>query len=280
MTRAMGAWRTILVLGSLALAAVGAKAVAAPDPAPSWRWNVDYGEQRCSLVRLDQPARSTIFAVLTVPGSANWHARLIARRWPSGALANADRLTVTLQPGNIPLTAVGRRVEHTPSGEAMVMYLNVNPLDALPAARSVRVERGGETIMEIPLADTVEAVAAMRQCLNEVLHQWGIDPAIYARVREPLGGGRQISSVVSDADYPSSAIRANQSGEVVVRLTIGTDGRVSECAAVVSSGHAILDERTCTVFRQRLQMTPAIGMDGAPMAVPLTTAVRWILPRN
>jgi TonB family protein len=266
-----------MALGLLLILGETSPLAAATDPSPAWRWNVDYGDRRCSLIRVSDPRRAVIFAVQTIPGSANWNLRLIARRWPSGALRNLDGLTISLHPDGANLPGV-RRIENTPSGEAIVTYLLSNPLERLVASRSVRVQRGSETIVEIPLTDTARAVAAVRRCVTETLREWGIDSAIYDRVRDPLGGGQRIADVVSDADYPSSAIRDNHSGEVTVRLTIGPDGRVSECVPVVSSGHAILDERTCLVYRSRLRMTPAMGMDGKPMAVPLVTSVRWILP--
>jgi TonB family protein len=271
--------RFILTCSVLLAAAPAPAAPAgeAADPPAGWRWNVDYGDRQCSLIRMSDPARAPIFAVQTIPGSWNWNLRLIARRWPSGALRNLEELTISLQPDGTNLPGL-RRIERTASGEAIVTYLLSNPLEKLAAARSVRVQRGGENIMEIPLINTAEAVAALSRCLTETLREWGIDPAIYARVRDPLGGGQRISDVVSDADYPYGAIQNNLSGQVTVRLTIGVDGRVSDCVPVVSSGHAILDERTCLVYRNRLRMTPAIGMDGMPMAVPLVTSVRWILP--
>ena len=269
------AWR--LLLAGSALLTAPAAAAAADDPPHGWRWNVDYGDQRCSLIRLDEPAQSMILAVQTIPGSANYHLRLIARRWPSGVLGNPDGVRISLQPDGANLEGA-RRVQHTPSGQALVAYLRANPLDTLAESRSLRIERRGETVMEIPLADTAEAVAAFRRCTHDVLREWGVDPAVYARAREGLRPLQPIASVVTDRDYPIEAIRGNRSGEVVVRLTVDTNGRVSECVPVVSSGHEILDNRACEIYRARLRFSPAIGMDGAPMAMPLVVNLRWILP--
>jgi protein TonB len=49
--------------------------------------------------------------------------------------------------------------------------------------------------------------------------------------------------------YPRSAIDNNWEGEVVVRMTIGADGRIAALGIKTSSGHELLDRQALEMFR-------------------------------
>jgi TonB family protein len=84
-----------------------------------------------------------------------------------------------------------------------------------------------------------------------------------------------------DADsYPPAAIRAEEEGRTVARVLIGTDGRVSSCGIVTSSGSASLDEATCNVLVHRGSFEPARDRAGVAIRSTLEMPARWILPRN
>jgi protein TonB len=80
--------------------------------------------------------------------------------------------------------------------------------------------------------------------------------------------------------YPPAAQRAGAQGRVVARLTVGTDGRVSECSISTSSGNSDLDNTTCRIARSRVRYTPAKDDNGAPIASTQTLPVRWVLPED
>lgn len=78
--------------------------------------------------------------------------------------------------------------------------------------------------------------------------------------------------------YPNSAIQAQAQGRVVARLTVGPDGRVSNCQVTSSSGNDALDTTTCRIARSRVRYTPAKDENGNPIASTATLPVRWVLP--
>lgn len=80
--------------------------------------------------------------------------------------------------------------------------------------------------------------------------------------------------------YPPAAQRAGAQGRVVARLTIGTDGRVSDCSITSSSGNSDLDNTTCRIARSRVRYTPAKDDNGAPIASTANLPVRWVLPEE
>jgi periplasmic protein TonB len=66
----------------------------------------------------------------------------------------------------------------------------------------------------------------------------------------------------------------------VARLTIGTDGRVSDCSVTTSSGNSALDTTTCRIAKSRVRYTPAKDEAGRPIASGVTLPVRWVLPED
>lgn len=94
-----------------------------------------------------------------------------------------------------------------------------------------------------------------------------------APVKRVAAKGRR-GNTIGEEDYPSASLRAGEEGIVRVRFVIGTDGRVSECAVVESSGHPRLDQRSCEIIQRRWRFEPATE-DGKPVAETKTQNVRW-----
>ena len=83
------------------------------------------------------------------------------------------------------------------------------------------------------------------------------------------GGGlrqraRLIEGELSRRDYPPAARRAGIGGRVVVRIDVGTNGRVAACSIVQSSGNADLDETSCRLIKRRYRYEPARDAAGRP----------------
>lgn len=95
---------------------------------------------------------------------------------------------------------------------------------------------------------------------------------------EPARPRAELSSYVRQSDYPRSALRAGYEGSVRFRLTVATDGRVSNCQVTASSGASALDNATCSLMRRRARFTPARGFDGNPTTDVHYGRVIWRLP--
>ena len=77
-------------------------------------------------------------------------------------------------------------------------------------------------------------------------------------------------------DYPSRALRNQTGGTTSYRLTIDTDGRVSDCEITVSSGHVNLDQATCYAARTRARFTPAKDRNGKPAIGSYESYRQWV----
>ena len=78
-------------------------------------------------------------------------------------------------------------------------------------------------------------------------------------------------------DYPLSAIERDEQGSVIVRLTIGTNGRVSGCNVTSSSGSRTLDNATCQILQSRAKFTPARDNRGNLTTDTVSQRIRWVL---
>jgi len=79
-------------------------------------------------------------------------------------------------------------------------------------------------------------------------------------------------------NYPPAALRAHEEGLVVADLTIGTQGRVTDCK-ITESASASLDEQTCRIAVS----TPALfraarDSRGKPVVSHYTLRIRWQYP--
>jgi len=81
-------------------------------------------------------------------------------------------------------------------------------------------------------------------------------------------------------DYPSRALREEREGTSGFRVTVGPDGRVTDCQITSSSGHADLDAATCDNVRRRARFNPAMDGDGNPTTGSYSNRVRWVIPKD
>ncbi|MBV9930892.1 MAG: energy transducer TonB [Alphaproteobacteria bacterium] len=94
--------------------------------------------------------------------------------------------------------------------------------------------------------------------------------------REPAHPlGRGLVSLISTDDYPLAALRADEQGNVTVRLDIDAAGSVSACTVVQSSGSASLDAATCALLRERARFSPARDRRGRPVPDTYSQTVNW-----
>ena len=81
-------------------------------------------------------------------------------------------------------------------------------------------------------------------------------------------------------DYPSRALREEREGTSSFRVTVGPDGRVTDCQITSSSGHADLDQATCDNVRRRARFNPAKDGEGQPTTGSFSSRVRWVIPKD
>lgn len=102
-----------------------------------------------------------------------------------------------------------------------------------------------------------------------------------------VGGGQggvavskpvHISGAINNArDYPIPAggRDARRGTEVIVRVTVGVDGRARNCTIYRASPDPEADRITCQLVEDRLRFRPAMDARGNPVAAPFYWRQRW-----
>jgi protein TonB len=84
---------------------------------------------------------------------------------------------------------------------------------------------------------------------------------------------------VTTDDYPSRDLHQGHEGTTAFRVVVGSNGRVSACEIVRSSGHPGLDAATCKAVTARARFEPATDENGAKVVGTYSNSVRWQIPR-
>jgi protein TonB len=100
-----------------------------------------------------------------------------------------------------------------------------------------------------------------------------------SQASEAIPGTDRLRWITTE-DYPSTALRENAQGVVVIAATIGTDGKVRSCLVTQSSGNRLLDDTTCRLYMRRAHFTPARDADGNPTTAQRTDRFRWQIPNQ
>lgn len=94
-----------------------------------------------------------------------------------------------------------------------------------------------------------------------------------ARKAEKIAG-----DIRSTRDYPAKSQQERIGKRVVILLTVGTDGRVSDCRVWRASGVPEADAITCRLARERFRFRPATNADGVPVETTYGWEQRWFEP--
>ena len=97
---------------------------------------------------------------------------------------------------------------------------------------------------------------------------------------EPARANANLSSYISNDDYPPDAQRNGQQGTTGFRLEVGPNGRVTNCEITSSSGSRDLDSAVCRIMKSRAKFTPAHDSTGKAVSDSVSNRIRWVLPKE
>lgn len=245
---------------------------------PPGQWVVDYGTKRCSLARRTGGAGSPIVVLSSLYGNDQ----------PSLYVLEADDPPLDRIPGRVSIRVDGTvvsdeaRVTRQRASTGRVLRFSeagTSLMSRLAGASTLSIEAGGRSFLTLSLPGSAAAVEALDVCNDDLLQSWGIDVAARRALQRPPRRSSDFRSATS-SDYPVSAVRANEQGEVVIRVDIDERGFPTSCHVLASSGSAALDERSCQVTVRRSRFEPALDATGQPVAAPWIYSIRWFLPED
>jgi TonB family protein len=276
------------LISGLIFASAVAAAPAPPPPVPTTArpeaqtaraaWAIDYGSQRCSLIRTTEGADPLTFAIRLIPGHT-WPDLLLAKAdWHGSKIPNAAKVELVLAPAGSTFEAEPITVPlgKSPAGRIIQMSGRSGFLNALAAANRLDVRVRGEVALSIPLPGASKAIAALHDCNDALVTAWGIDLKAAAALAEPPRAV-DFEKWMNDSDYPTAAMAHKATGTVVARLAVDANGQVTDCAIVAGSGDADLDGAACRALKRNARFHPAIGADGRPVAAVSLQTIEFIM---
>lgn len=100
-------------------------------------------------------------------------------------------------------------------------------------------------------------------------------PPSLARAAVPSGLRRWSARI--QENYPSRAIRDETEGNVGVTVTVGSNGRVTDCRVSASSGSSVLDRAACQGMERYARFEAALDAQGNPTSGTYSTTIVYQL---
>ncbi|MFA6218860.1 MAG: energy transducer TonB [Erythrobacter sp.] len=277
---------------------------------PSSQWQLDMGDHKCRIARLFGPEGApAVFyleqwdpsdrAAWVVAGKAVEHLRTGRTTsfvfGPSGDHGEFKPRDITL--GNFGRsfegeTTVSRREggdddrgEKYGPGRQRDWALDPRGLEALDAAGAkdldlLTLDQGARARITLRLGNLAAPIAAMNACMEDLVKYWGFDPDEQRRVASPP----QILNFPSvvrgiQEEYPAAALSGGLQADFHLRLTVGADGSVENCALInqtIAKGFDT-NKDPCSIFVRRAKIEPAHDISGNAVRTFYTTRIHYVI---
>lgn len=286
---------------ALAVAGAAFAALAAPAHAkpvvlkPASNWNVDYGEEVCSLIRVfgEEPEQHILSLrqywpgesfVMTVGGRSY---RKFASRGRTTVRFAPDTPGFESRPFAGKMEGYGAAVifsgidvakgdsaaapDDPAQGGRAIPMLNVS---AGAGVRFVELQQGAQ-IVRLETGPMAEALKVMNDCTASLVKDWGLDPE---RLRSAQNGPRwrNRDALVQQiaATYPGSALLAGEQGIMRMRVMVNAQGTVDSCTIIKATNTSALESPACEVMKQA-KFDPARDAAGVPMPSFYATSITY-----
>ena len=289
-------FRLSLALSTMVLAQTAP--LAAKDPlvlAPSSKWNLDYADEACRLGRSFGEGGNEVILVFAkyAPGPEMEilasgtgltpdRARAFSYSFDPLEKTDVDRPLFgemdtggTIWQFNAGLIP-SKSLETLANGNATSAQVKAIETRFAEQTTGLTLNIGNKTPVTMRTGSLDKGLAAMDECLDNLVTSWGYDPAEIAKIvtwPEPVG---RITSWFNYRDYPNEALRKNLSGKVRFRLGIDETGAIENCTIQASYSDPSFAETVCNEFARKGKFTPATNADGEAVKSYWTNAVVFL----
>lgn len=255
--------------------AIGAEA---PPLTPAGAWNIDYADSMCVAAHdYGEAAAPITIGFKPTPFGAMLTVAVVGTRRQLGQQGVVD---VKLAAPGRDFTEMAKATRvHLPTGDRAILtfYVTREKLESLVGATTFTIAATGGPPITVALSMGKPVLVAMRVCEVDLLKHSGYDPARIAAIAKPAEGAAK-GEWINNADYPVSALRVKRQGITLIGWTISTEGRITDCRILKSSGTPELDQAACEGILKRGRYRPALDAAGKPVESYSTRNVRWRLP--
>jgi hypothetical protein len=295
------------IISAVALAAPAMVAAKAPETlAPLVPWNLHYGEKSCQLIRtFGEAGKQTTLAFERIAPRSNLTMMVYGASLRAQSGGKNAKATFLPHVGNL---LDGGTVAETSSSKQTAILWSAVDLRASPKPRQlfkpgqqndrnlveeaahraeeaagaalitaleVREPGGHEVLLQTgPLA---RPIAMMRDCANEQLLEWGVDPAVEDKILRRAVSVKPVSKLFKPSDYPTQALRQGEQSIIHARLNVGADGSVTKCTSLTRFTVPGFDTVVCDRLK-RAQYKPAELADGSKVSSYDFVTINFVIP--
>ncbi len=274
----------LLLLASAALlASPGAQAQEEAVFRPAGNWIADYGDDYCRLARTFSDGQREMSLALErlQPGA---FVRLIIVGEGLRPFRSADQIAYAFQPSGASGKARYVRSE-TPDRQPFVSFdpVTLAPLEFTPGtpppmydrAKELETARGitGFLLTEgltspvkVETGSLRAPVEALQACADDLLTVWGLDAEKHKTMTAMVVLNPNPQGVLPQGTIPFGEFEKFAGGANQVRLLIGADGKVTDCAIYTPTLSQSLNDRICRLAKERATFVPAKDAGGQAMA--------------
>lgn len=142
----------------------------------------------------------------------------------------------------------------------------------------LEIRRGRARPIRLELGSMGPPMAAMRKCTDELLAHWGIDLEAHRGLTRAVVPKESPARWVLPRDYPLNLLSRGAQGLVQFRLSVGADGRPTQCHIQQSTRPEGFDKAVCDALMRRAHFEPAQDAEGRPIASYWRNTVRFEIP--
>lgn len=288
---------------ALALAGATLFALAAPAPAlaapvvlkPASNWNVDYGAEVCSLIRVfgEEPEQHilslrqywpgesfgmtvggrsyrkfgsrTRTKVRFADGQEGFEARPFAGKMEGyGAAVIFSEVDVAKE------GSTAAQGDPAQGGGAIPML----DISAGAAVRFVELQQGAQ-IVRLETGPMAQAFKVMNDCTASLVKEWGLDPErLRTAQNRPRWLNRDALVQRIVATYPGGALLSGEQGIMRMRVMVNAQGTVDSCTIIKATNTSALESPACEVMKQA-KFDPARDATGAAMPSYYATSITY-----
>jgi hypothetical protein len=290
----------------LALMPLSAKADEALSLEPSSGWAMNYADDSCRLIRIFGEGEDEVRLELRqfVHGRTIW--ALVSGTPVGVAKRGVEEVSYRFAPDSGDIATITLRGELDDGSRSAMFRASLEPFVTQRASKEPRkreletwtlrqleidAEREAQIVaFEIDLSSTPRLVLklgsmgapmrAVRTCLDDLLMQWGVDPALQGTDGKgvpPVPTGSP-GNWLRPSDYPTRMLRERRNEQVDFRLMVDTTGKPTECAVLTMEARSEFIDATCETLMRRARFAPARDAEGQAVPGVYVNSVRWFIP--
>lgn len=271
-----------IALAAVLIAPASAKAEKLPETLPrTGSWDLVYDQNGCDLSAPFSDGNQQVVAKFTLlsprrkPGITLYGKRFQSRLLKLPLKVDFGDPRVSFEADSI-FGKTGDQPTVTISLNRSEAPMETGSGAALPPIDSVILTFQNKQPFRLALGSFEPALDALYRCGDNVVKEWGYDPAEQKTVTKPPEPLVPISHWLRSGDYPRVLLGNRQSGIVKFRLDVGVQGSVDGCVIISETSEQGFADITCRLISERARFSPAQNADGKPIRSYYVNSAVWI----